>query len=191
MTPEWISAIASIVTMLVIGASAIAALLQLRHLRSSNQIELIANWTEHIEAEHFQNAVAFVTNDLRVLLADESRLHDLSWTPLPAELRPLRMIANHFESVGSSVRRGVIEADVACDLWAYLVVRVWDGILPVTTYMRYKTGAIGIWENFEYLALLSKRWIEVHDGGTYPPNEPRLPKDDSLIKALAREPANG
>lgn len=62
-------------------------------------------------------------------------------------------------------------------------------LLPLTTYIRRNLGAPALWENFEYLALLSKRFVETHPAGAYPRGEPRLPEDDSLIRALAGTPA--
>ncbi|MBV9270677.1 MAG: hypothetical protein JO165_06255 [Candidatus Eremiobacteraeota bacterium] len=188
MTPEWISAVASIVTMLVIGASAIAALMQLRHMRGSNQIELIANWTEAIEGEQFQRAFAFVRTDLPRILSDEEKLRSLSWSPIPPELQPVRTVANHFESIGSFVRRGIIESDVACDLWALVVTLAWDASLPVVTLARHIVGNDALWENFEYMAAISKRWIDTHPSGSYPNDQPRMPKDDSLVSILAERP---
>lgn len=185
MTPEWISAIASIVTMAVIGASAIAALLQLRHMRGGNQIELIANWTEVIEADRFQDAFAFVSKELPSILSDLERVRALSWYPIPPELQPVRTVANHFESIGSFVRRGIIEADVACDLWSLVVTRAWDASVPVVTQVRHTLGNDALWENFEYMAVISRRWLEAHPNGTYPKDQPRMPKDDSLLEILA------
>jgi hypothetical protein len=185
MTPEWISAIASIVTMLVIGASAIAALMQLRHMRGSNQIELIANWTEAIEGEQFQRAFAFVRTDLTRILSDREKLRSLSWSPIPLELQPVRTVANHFESIGSFVRRGIIEADVACDLWALVVTLAWDASVPVVTQARHTLRSDALWENFEYMAAISKRWIDAHPNGTYPDDQLRMPKDNSLLEILA------
>ncbi len=49
MTPEWITAIATVFVALVIAASALAALMQLRHMRKSNEIEIIDKWTQAIE----------------------------------------------------------------------------------------------------------------------------------------------
>lgn len=184
MTPEWISAIASIVTMVVIAASAVAALLQLRHMRGSNQIELIANWTEVIEGEQFQHAFSYVDNELQNVLKDPGQLRLLPWNPVPAQLQPVRTVANHFESIGSFVRRGIIEPDVACDLWAFVVARAWDACVPVITHVRRMAGTDSIWENFEYLALLSKRTMQEHTHGSYPKNVARLPKDTSLTEVL-------
>ena len=184
MAPEWVSAIASLVTMVVIGASAIAALLQLRHMRGSNQIVLIANWTEAIEGEQFQRALTFLFRELPVILEQPEKLRGLSWEPVPPELQAFRTVANHFESVGSFVRRGIIDEDVACDLWAYLVVRAWNASIPVATYVRHCSGTDAVWENFEYLALLTKRWLDAHPNGTYPAGEPRMPRHTSLIEVL-------
>lgn len=56
----------------------------------------------------------------------------------------------------------------------------------VTTYVREKAGTQAVWENFEYLALVSARWLRAHPDGTYPKNESRMPQDRSLLE---QEPA--
>jgi len=100
-------------------------------------------------------------------------------------LQPVRTVANHFESIGSFVRRGIIEGDVACDLWALVVTDSWDASLPVVTYVRRIVRTDALWENFEYMAAISKRWLDTHPSGTYPKDQPRMPKDDSLLAILA------
>jgi hypothetical protein len=96
----------------------------------------------------------------------------------------VRTVANHFESIGAFVRRGIIEADVACDLWAYVVIRCWTESVPVLTFVRHQTGREALWENYEYMASVSKRWIDSHPDGSYPKQEPRMPKDNSLLEVL-------
>jgi len=83
------------------------------------------------------------------------------------------------------VRRGIIEGEVACDLWALAVTLAWDASLPVVTQPRRHIGTDALWENFEYMAAISKRWIDTHPNGMYPNDQPRMPKDDSLLKILA------
>jgi uncharacterized membrane protein YqjE len=59
VTPEWLAAIASVATFLVIGATAIAALIQLRHMRNSNQLAIFSEARHNMETPEFQDAVRF------------------------------------------------------------------------------------------------------------------------------------
>jgi hypothetical protein len=190
MPAEWVTAIATVFTALVIAASAVAALLQIRHMRKSNEIEIIAKWTEAMESEEFGAARAFVVTELPRILADPARLAALSWTPFPTELQPVRTICNHFESVGAFIKLGNVDEHVACELWGLVVLECWRSASPVIQFMREKYGTIAVWENFEYLAVLSDRWVTEHPQGTYPANTGRMPPDTSLttaMEALARE----
>lgn len=191
MNPEWVTALATVFTALVIGASAVAALIQIRHLRRGNEIELIAKWTEVIESEQFQRARAFVTNEMPAILADPAQVRRLSWNPLPAELAQLRVVCNHFESIGAFVRLGSIDAKVACELWALVVLECWRGVAPVAALVRvrYKTDAV--WDKFEYLAVLSEQYLAANPEGTYPANVSRMPVDDSLVHALEAADRDG
>lgn len=39
----------------------------------------------------------------------------------------------------------------------------------------------GVWENFEYLALLAKKFAETHTSGAYPKNTPLMPLLDRWL----------
>jgi hypothetical protein len=56
--------------------------------------------------------------------------------------------------------------------------------VPVLTFVRHQTGREALWENYEYMASVSKRWIDSHPDGSYPKQEPRMPKDNSLLEVL-------
>ncbi len=49
--PEWIAALSSLLTFFVIGASAVAALIQLRHIKSSNELIAINDFRHALESE--------------------------------------------------------------------------------------------------------------------------------------------
>lgn len=185
MTPDWITTSATVFTAIVIAASAVAALIQIRHLRKSNEIEIIAKWTEAIESAEFERARSFVLNDLPRILSDPVQVRALDWRgALPPELTPMRAVCNHFESVGVFIKLGNVEGRVACELWAFVVLECWKAIAPVAALVRKRTGKDAIWENFEYLAVLSERHIKTHPDGTYPADAARMPVDYSLINAL-------
>jgi hypothetical protein len=181
VSAEWVTAIGTLGTFLVIAASATAALIQLRHMRGSNQIAALTEFRETMESDKFQTAQAFVSFELPKRLKDPAERAKATTLPLSGEYAAVSTVANMFESLGGLIKSGVIDGDVACDVVSYIVIRNWDAMLPVTTYLRRKLANPSLWENFEYLTLLSKRFSAKHPGGAYPRGEPRLPEDDSLI----------
>lgn len=190
MSPDWVTTAATVFTAIVIAASAAAALIQIRHMRKGNEIELMQKWTEAIESPEFEQARAFVLNELPRILSDPERVRSFSWqNGLPAELIPMRGVCNHFEAVGAFIKLGSVDQRVACELWAFVVLECWRKIAPVAALVRKNTGRDAIWENFEYLAALSDRHVRTHPEGTYPAGTPRMPVDTSLIAVFEKEPA--
>jgi hypothetical protein len=174
VTPEWVTASATVATLIVIAASAIAALMQLRHTRGSNQIIALTECRETLESEQFQNARDFIVNTLPELLRDPHMASKLELRRFPNELRSVSYVANFFESMGAFVRFNIIDRTIACDLWCGVVLSSWEALLPVTCVRRRRDP--GIWENFEYLAVLSKQYADRHPT-SYPPGMPRMPLD--------------
>ena len=69
MSPEWLTAIGTLGTFVVIAASAVAALMQLRHMRAGNQIVALNEARETIESPAFQETLLF-TRELPQRLTD-------------------------------------------------------------------------------------------------------------------------
>lgn len=175
MSPEWLTAIGTIGTFVVIAASAAAALFQIRHMRASNQIIALNEVRETIESPAFQAAEAFVVRELPKRLDDPAVRRALSMPFFPAEYQPVRTVANFFETFGALVKNGIIDPEIACDLWGGVAQRAWDALGPVTANRRSRPGWSGLWENFEYLTVLSKNFSRNHPGGAYPKGAERLP----------------
>lgn len=174
MSPEWVTATATVATLLVIAASAIAALLQLRHTRGSNQIIALTECRETLESEEFQNARDFIVNILPEMLKDPAMAEKLQRRRFPNELRAVSYVANFFESMGAFVRFNIIDRTIACDLWCGVVLSSWNALLPVIRARRRLDP--GIWENFEYLAMLSRQYSDRYPT-SYPKGMPRMPLD--------------
>lgn len=103
------------------------------------------------------------------------------------EYQAINAVANFFESLGVFVKNRIIERDIACDAWSYVILRNWNALLPIITFVREDLGEPGIWENFEFLAMLSQRYIaRQHRNGSYPSAFPRMPSDRSFIEALEK-----
>jgi hypothetical protein len=181
VTAEWITAIGTMGTFVVITASAIAALLQLRHTRGSNQIVALTECRETLESPEFRDAQRFVSFELPERLKDPQECLKIAQLPFSGEYQAIGTVANFFESMGLFVKSGIIDKAIACDFWAFVVLRNWDALLPVTTFVREKVQSDALWENFEYMAALSKSFVE-RNPTSYPKGLARLPKDRSLIE---------
>ncbi|HYK53133.1 MAG TPA: hypothetical protein VEV38_06355 [Candidatus Eremiobacteraceae bacterium] len=173
MTLEAVNTIASIGTLLVITATAVAALVQLRHTRGSNQILALTECREVLESDKFMAAMLFVRRRLPVLLDEPAVRKRLDERPIDTELQPINIVGNFFESMGSFVKHDIIDAKVACDLWSGVVLACWEALGPALAIMRRKDGP-SLWENFEYLAVLSENYFDKNPNGTYPRGARRI-----------------
>ncbi|HET6895569.1 MAG TPA: DUF4760 domain-containing protein [Candidatus Baltobacteraceae bacterium] len=185
MSAEWVGAIATAGTFVVIAASAAAALFQLRHMRGSNQIVALTECRETLESPEFREAQRFVSYELSERLKDPAQARKAARIPFVDEYQAIATVANFFESMGLFVKTGIIDKRIACDFWSYVVLRNWEALLPVTTYVRHTLGQAALWENFEYMAALSHRYQEEHPT-SYPSGMEHMPADTSLIER-ARE----
>lgn len=188
MTAEWVTAIATAGTFAVISASAVAALLQLRHTRGGNQIVALTECRETLESEHFREAQRFVSYELDKRLADPHEILRIAQpqSQFEGEYRAIDTVANFFENLGAFVKHRIIDRDIACDTWSYVILRNWHALVAVITFVREDLGDPSIWENFEFIAMLSQRYLARHRNGSYPGTFPRMASDRSFIEALAK-----
>src|SRR5579859_1516567 len=172
MSLEIVNTIASVGTLLVIAATAVAALAQLRHSRGGNQIVALTECREVLESDSFTRALRFVVRELHDRLNDPKTRAGLMAAPLDEDLRAVNVVGNFFESMGSFVKHDIIDEDIAMDLWSGIVLQAWENLTPALGVMRRAAG-VGLWENFEYLAAISKKYAASHAAGTYPAHTPR------------------
>lgn len=183
MSAEWVTAIAAAGTFVVIAASAIAALLQIRHMRSGNAISLLTAYNNEFDTQEFQLAFAYVRSELPGRLTDDAVLDELADAPpFVGEFAAIRTIANFFEDMGAFVLTRLLDQRIVCTLYSENVTSAWKSIAPVAALLRHKLGTQSIWENFEYLAVLSADFIERYPNGLYPASLKRLPADNRLVE---------
>lgn len=187
MSPEWLTAAGTMGTFVVIAATAVVALIQLRHVRNSNQIVVLGDVRHRLEASDFQDAFDFIRFELPGMIGDPAARKPLLNRNSP-EFRKIALVANYLDYICNFVKHGVVDRDLACDLWYGYIVRSWDMLAPVTATWRAMLGYM-LWEDFEYLALLCKRFRDKYPAGTYPENESRLQLPDPWDEAKAQSPA--
>jgi len=179
MSPEWVTAIATAGTFIVIAASAIAALMQLRHMRTGNQISAYNECRETMEGAEFREALAFIRNEIQERLADPETVAAIVNSALRNEYSGIRLVANLFESMGLFVRTGMMDEHIACELWSGIVLSTWNSLRLLTAELRKRYGG-GVWKNFEYMAALSEDFLARYpDGSAYPSGMHRMPLENA------------
>jgi hypothetical protein len=68
-------------------------------------------------------------------------------------------VGRNLENIGNMIRNGMTDRRIFLEQYANLVVMAWDGTEPLLRIRREATGNEATWEDFEYLTVLSRRWI--------------------------------
>jgi Domain of unknown function (DUF4760) len=183
MTAEWVTAGASVFTCLVIAASAIAALVQLRHMRGGNQIVALTEYRETLESPAFREAQHFVSFVLPERLRDAIEARKVaSMNPFVGDYEAIATVGNFFENMGVFVKNGIIDKTIACDCWSFVIVRNWRALAPVVEVVRRRTSATA-YVYFEYLAAVAAKHNETNATSKLR-GRFRMPQDTSLADSL-------
>jgi hypothetical protein len=184
MSLELINTLATLTTVVIVAATAVAALTQLRHLRAGNQITAMLSIANQFDEKEFRDALALVHQNLDAAMDDPGfREYHVSivrqqpaTSPQP-EHRELfdaaRFIANTYEELGILVKNGIVDKDLFLDRYRWVISRAWNRMQRLIAWARAVSGMDAIWENFEYLAVLSEDYMEKH-ASTYPSGVRRL-----------------
>jgi Domain of unknown function (DUF4760) len=186
MSLELVNTLATFGTFVVIAATAIAAIVQLRHARSSNHIAALNELRETQETPEFIAAQHFIQSELPARLKDPAFRYQIDApSARTAEIRPLiakvNAIGNYYENMGVLVKTGLVDKDLVLEMWVDVVIQAWNRLAPVTAISRRRFEAI--WDNFEYLVVLAQDWIAAHPKGTYPAGVRRIALKDEWLDA--------
>ena len=184
MSLEAWSTVATFGTFVVIAATAIAALVQLRHTRSSNQISAVTEMRETLESSRFREARRFILEQMPRILDDPAERIKLGSRIMPPEFDAVRDVANFFETMGVFVKLGIVDRALMCDLWDGVVFQTWKELEPAIL-IRRKVGDAGLWANFEYLAVLCQKSLSENEGDNYPRGVRRMTFDERSLDAAA------
>jgi hypothetical protein len=187
MSLELVNSLATFGTFLVIAATAIAALVQLRHARSSNQIAALDELRTVFQSREFSDARDFMYT--QVFELSKNQAFRYQWGHPAARTDQFRdgitrinLVGNYFEDLGALLLAGLLDRELACAIYSSDVMNAWESLQSLTAVRRRELGN-AVWENFEYAAMLSKKWIEAHPDGAYPRGEPRLQLEDKWLEA--------
>ena len=155
MTAEWVSAIAAVGTFIVIAATAVAALIQLRHIRAANQLAGLLHFTSVFESEDIQSATAFIEHELAEKLQDPQFVCELLDVNTNRRTHPELQVADFLEQQGSYIKFGMIDRRQYIDLVGLYAISMWDALQEVVALRRVARNSGTMYENFEYIASLA------------------------------------
>ncbi len=164
--PQTLEAAAQIGTFLVIAATAAAAIIQLRHMRASNQLEGLLSVLARVEDANFNAWLTETQRQMPVLLGDPDYVASVIDNTFDRSVAWLQL-GNSYDWVGSLVKNRLIPVDAFLDVYSFRISQAWELMEPVTVLARHNAGE-AIWENFEYLYVAAQRWNKKHHNGNYP-----------------------
>jgi hypothetical protein len=140
-----------------------------------------------METADFQAAQHFVQGELSKKLQDPAfRYQSDAPAARTDENRPLitklDTIGNFYEGMGVLVKTGLVDRELVLQMFSGQVIGAWERLAPVAVIARRRTGDV-LWENFEYLTVLSQDWVAAHPKGTYPAGVRRIALKDEWLEA--------
>ena len=161
------------VTLLVIIATALAGLIQLRHLRAQNtlnaELAILKDWND----PQFRQWREYIAGEMQAKLKDPDFLAEYDVPNIDRARHPELYACDWLEQIGSYLKYGLFEPDVLLDVTCTSVNRLWNQLEPAIERMRVTRGD-SLYENFEYWAARGRLWAQAHPGGGYPRRIPRM-----------------
>jgi hypothetical protein len=187
MSLEIVNTIATLGTFVVIAATAMAALVQLRHMRSSNQIACLNELHNASQTPEFVDAQHFVTTELRNKMKDPDFRFQLNHRQARTGsnqvlIAKILMLGNYFDGMGLLMKTGFVDRQLTLDTWSGVALALWEEMAPAAAIIRRTEGDAG-WENFEYVAVLAQDWLAAHPQGDYPAGVRRIGLKDVWLEA--------
>ena len=184
MSLELLNTFGTLTTVAIIAATAIAALVQLRHLRAGNQISAMLSIGNQFADKEFRDGLFIVLQKLRSAMADPAYrsylvavIRSQGVPTVTQEHRDIadaaRLVGNSYEELGILVKNGIVDRKIFLDRYCVVILRVWRCMEPVVAWTREVVGSDAIWENFEYLAVISEDFIR-DNVSNYPKGVRRL-----------------
>jgi hypothetical protein len=167
---EIVSAVSSIVTTIIIGATAIAAVSQIRQLRLSTQLEGLLALHREFNSPEMSHVRAYVKDELPALLRDERYKQSLLAGDTNLHTHKEFLLCNYWEKVGSLVREGVLDPGLYLDIGAYRCVEHWEQLRPSIELVR-KVEPLQ-WESFDYMVGLSRDYLRRRGAERLKPSKP-------------------
>ncbi|HEY4432977.1 MAG TPA: hypothetical protein VGM99_01130 [Candidatus Cybelea sp.] len=134
MTWESVIALATVAQVLLLGAAAAVALVQMRHLRRQNDLAAFLEMMKVYNSPELRRARAFVTDELEERLRDPEFRHEIVEGRGSAEHHPERVVLTSFATAGLMSR--LVTWDLIVRFYLNMAPSFWTRLLPVIALMR-------------------------------------------------------
>ena len=174
MSAASIGIVLSLATLIVVGAASVAAIIQLRHLRTSNQLNAMLEIMNQWNLPAVQAALAEV-RAIPAKMNDPGYVEELKRPgSIDRATYPEFLALDLWEQIGTFCKYGLVDESILLDITVGQVSNAWKSAEPAIALISARTGP-STFENFEYLAVRAKLWNRSHPDGAYPPRLPRMP----------------
>ena len=189
MSLESLNTAALIGTFVVIAATAVAAIVQLRHMRAANQLGAVLSLERDFRNHELQEAFRFVQRELPYKLRDAEYRRELETIGFIDDRAHLEIKAcNWFNEIGTLVKNELVTENAFMDLFSRLVVSYWERLEPAIAVMRRKRGE-SQYHDFEYLAIRARQWLARNPSGIFPQGVVRTPLRDPWLEEDTAAPS--
>ena len=178
MSLESWTALASVGTFVVITATAIAAVIQLRHMRASNQVAATQLFVLTYEGPELRDAFHSVRAELKQRLEDPVFRAELRSGDFDRAKHPELQVLNFFDQWGLFYREGAILRHSFMRVNAGIVLGFWRRLEPVIALLADPVKGNMKFQQFEYLTIQARRWAEQFPDGDFPKGVSRIPLVD-------------
>jgi len=178
-----VNVIATVSTLLVLTATSVAAMIQLRHMRVSNQLGALMSLEHEFHTEELQKSFRFVQFEF------SQRIHDRAYRAqlerigfIDSRVHPEMDVLNWFNEMGTLLKNGLVDETTFMELFGRLAVQYWEILASAIAIVRRRRGDAQF-HNFEYLAIRARKWLSDHPRGDFPKGAPRIPILDEWREA--------
>ncbi len=122
---EVLNTVAAFGTFIVIAATAMAAVIQLRHMRASNQLAGLLTVLARVEDANFNAWLTETQRQLPALLSDPAYVQSVVDNTFDRNVAWLQL-GNSYDWVGSLVKNRLIPVRAFLDVYSFRVAQAWE-----------------------------------------------------------------
>lgn len=190
MTLEFITTAANVATLIVLLCGAVAALIQLRALRTGNELAAVLAVHRSFAEPELQAALLYVAHELDARLTDGDYRAELAARGyIDPSAHPEMVVCNWFNDMGTMIAGNFVDEAIFFDAFGRIAEYEWQRLGPAIALLRRERGPEQ-YAHFELLAERAAAWRARYAHGRYPAGAPRLPLTDPWA-AVDAAPAVG
>jgi len=183
MTANSWALVVSLATLAVLLAAALAAIVQLRNIRATNESATFSAAFALWYSPAVQEGVRFIQHELASKMEQPEFRRELESAGAVDHTRhPELNVIDYFDNIAIYVVLGDVREEMILVPAAQLIENVWATLSPTIAIMRRRRGE-QLYSSFEYLAWRAQLWNRRYPNGYVPNGFVRLPNPDVWAEA--------